>query len=36
MDLREREFNGMEWTDVSEDKEHWRAHVNSVMNNPVS
>jgi hypothetical protein len=32
MDLREIEWGGMEWIDVAQDREQWRALVNTVMN----
>jgi hypothetical protein len=31
-DLREIEWNGMDWVDVAEDRDQWRALVNTVMN----
>jgi hypothetical protein len=36
MDLREKEWDGMEWTDLAEDRDQWRALVNTVMNFRVS
>ena len=32
MDLREVGWKGMDWIDLAEDKERWRAVVNAVMN----
>jgi hypothetical protein len=32
MDLREIGWGGMDWTDLAEDRDHWRALLNSVMN----
>jgi hypothetical protein len=32
MDLREIGWDGMDWIDVSEDRDQWRALVNTVMN----
>jgi hypothetical protein len=32
MDLREIEWCGMEWIDLAQDKDKWRALVNIVMN----
>jgi hypothetical protein len=32
MDLRDIGWGGMDWIDVSQDREQWRALVNSVMN----
>jgi hypothetical protein len=29
--FRETEWAGMDWTDVAEDREHWRALVNVAM-----
>jgi hypothetical protein len=31
-DLREIEWDGMEWIDLAQDKDQWRAYVNPVMN----
>jgi hypothetical protein len=31
MDLREIGSGGMDWTDLAQDKDQWRAHVNTVM-----
>jgi hypothetical protein len=30
MDSRETEWGGMDWTDVAQDRDNWRAHVNTV------
>jgi hypothetical protein len=32
MDLREIEWSAMEWIDLAEDRDQWRALVNMVMN----
>jgi hypothetical protein len=32
MDLREIGWDGMDWIDVAQDKDQWRALVNTVMN----
>jgi hypothetical protein len=32
MDRRERRWYGMVWIDLAEDKDQWRALVNTVMN----
>jgi hypothetical protein len=32
MDLREIEPGGMDWTDLAQDRDQWRALVNTVMN----
>jgi hypothetical protein len=32
MDLREIGWGGMEWIDLAEDRDQWRAFVNTVMN----
>jgi hypothetical protein len=32
MDLREIEWGGMDWIDLSQDRGQWRALVNMVMN----
>jgi hypothetical protein len=32
MDLREIGWSGMDWIDLSQDRDQWRALVNTVMN----
>jgi hypothetical protein len=32
MDLREIGWDGMDWTDLAQDRDQWRALVNTVMN----
>jgi hypothetical protein len=32
IDLREIEWGGMEWIDLAQDRDQWRAIVNTVMN----
>jgi hypothetical protein len=32
MDLRELGWNGMDWLDLAQDRDQWRALVNAVMN----
>jgi hypothetical protein len=32
MDLRETVWGGMDWIDVAQDRDQWRALVNTVMN----
>jgi hypothetical protein len=32
MDLRKLEWGGMDWIDVAQDRDQWRALVNTVMN----
>jgi hypothetical protein len=32
MDLREIKWNGMYWIDLAQDRDQWRALVNTVMN----
>jgi hypothetical protein len=32
MDLREIECGGMDWIDLAQDKDQWKALVNTVMN----
>jgi hypothetical protein len=32
IDLREIEWEGMEWMDLATDRDQWRALVNTVMN----
>jgi hypothetical protein len=36
MDLREIRWDGMDWIDVAQDRDRWRALVNTVMNLRVS
>jgi hypothetical protein len=36
MDLREIGWSGMDWIDVAQDLDQWRALVNTIMNNQVS
>jgi hypothetical protein len=31
MDLREIGWNGMDWMDMAQDKDQWRALVNTVL-----
>jgi hypothetical protein len=31
MDFREIEWNGMDWVDVAQDRDQWRALVNTVI-----
>jgi hypothetical protein len=31
-DLREIEWDGMDWIDLAQDRDQWRALVNTVMN----
>jgi hypothetical protein len=31
MDLREIGWDGMDWIDLAEDRDHWRALVNTAM-----
>jgi hypothetical protein len=31
-DLRETGWDGMDWTELAQDKDQWRALVNTVMN----
>jgi hypothetical protein len=31
MDLRETGWDGMEWTELAEDRDQWRASVNMVI-----
>jgi hypothetical protein len=33
MDLREIGWDGMDWIDLAQDRDQWRALVNTVMNN---
>jgi hypothetical protein len=32
MDLRERKWDGMDWLDLAQNRDQWRALVNTVMN----
>jgi hypothetical protein len=32
VDLREIEWGGMDYTDLAQDRDHWRALVNMIMN----
>jgi hypothetical protein len=32
MDLREIEWDGMDWIDLAQDRDQWRALVNTVIN----
>jgi hypothetical protein len=32
LDIREREWSGMAWIDLDQDRGQWRALVNTVMN----
>jgi hypothetical protein len=32
MDLREIEFDGMDWIDLAQDRDQWRALLKTVMN----
>jgi hypothetical protein len=32
MDLRETEWDGMDWIDLTQDRDQWMALVNTVMN----
>jgi hypothetical protein len=36
MDLREREWDGVDWIDRAQARDQWRAHVNTVLNLRVS
>jgi hypothetical protein len=36
MDLREIGWDGMDWIDLAQDRDQWRALVNTVMNLRVS
>jgi hypothetical protein len=35
IDLREIGSNGVDWIDVTQDRDQWRAIVNTVLNLPV-
>jgi hypothetical protein len=32
MDLREIGWDGVDWVDLAQDRDHWRALVNTAMN----
>jgi hypothetical protein len=32
IDLRERRWVGVDWFDLAQDRDQWRAHVNTIMN----
>jgi hypothetical protein len=32
MDLGEVEWDGVDWIDLAQDRDRWRAYVNAVMN----
>jgi hypothetical protein len=32
MDLREIEWDGLDWIDIAQDRDQWRALVNAVLN----
>jgi hypothetical protein len=36
MDLREIEWDGMDWVDLAQDRDQWMALVNTVINLPGS
>jgi hypothetical protein len=36
MDLRETGWDGMDWIDLAQDRDQWRALVNTIMNLRVS
>jgi hypothetical protein len=31
MDIREVRWDGMDWTDLAQDRDQWRALVNTIM-----
>ena len=35
MDLQELGIRGMDWIDLSQHKDKWRAHVNALMKLPI-
>jgi hypothetical protein len=35
IDLRESGWDGVDWIDLAQDRDHWRALVNTVMNHRV-
>jgi hypothetical protein len=35
MDLRDTEWDGMDWIDLAHDMDQWRALMNTVMNIPI-
>jgi hypothetical protein len=35
MDLRERGWDGMDWIDLAQDRDQWRALVNNAINHRV-
>jgi hypothetical protein len=32
VDLREIEWDGLDWIDIAQDRDQWRALVNTIMN----
>jgi hypothetical protein len=32
MDLREIGWNGMDWIDLAQDRDHWKALANAILN----
>jgi hypothetical protein len=36
MDLRELEWDGIDWIDLAQDRDQWRALLNTAMNLQVS
>jgi hypothetical protein len=32
MDLRETRWDGVDWIDMAQDRDHWRALVNTALN----